>query len=137
MTSCEEQYDTGRKPPAPRVRVTLVNPVSGDRVEIEAYVDTGFDGSLLLTAPLWDRLRLGLVELREDVYAIHAGSLPVRLQVALASVSVCGLFTLLTRVYVHPLLKWPLLGREILNRLFVELRGPELKARVSADTRPP
>ncbi|QOJ78992.1 hypothetical protein IG193_00560 [Infirmifilum lucidum] len=131
MTSCEEQYDTWRRPPAPRVRVTLVNPVSGDKVEVMAYVDTGFDGSLLLTAPLWERLRLGLIEMREDVYAVHAGSLPVRLQVALASMSVCGLFTLLTRVYMHPLLKWPLLGREILNRLLVELRGPELRVRVS------
>ncbi|RLE93285.1 MAG: hypothetical protein DRJ96_10210 [Thermoprotei archaeon] len=123
--SCSESYDAARRPPAPRVKVLLENPVTGRGLEIFLYLDTGFDGTLLLTSKLWDELELRLVELDEDVYALHGGYLPVRLAPALARVSICGVWSALTRVYLHPLARRPLLGREVLNELYIYLAGPE------------
>lgn len=88
--SCSESYDGARRPPAPRVTVELENPVTGRRLEAALYLDTGFDGTILLASDLWEELELGLAELDEDVYALHGGYLPVRLTPALARVSVCG-----------------------------------------------
>ena len=123
--SCSESYDAARRPPAPRVTVELENPVTGRRLKAIFYLDTGFDGTLLLTSELWERLELGLVELDEDVYALHGGYLPVRLTPALARVSICGVWRGLVKVYLHPLACRSLLGREVINDLYAYLAGPE------------
>jgi len=129
--SCSESYDAARRPPAPRVRAELENPVTGRRVSAALYLDTGFDGTVLLTSDLWEELELGLVELDEDVYALHGGYLPVRLTPALARVNVCGAWSGLARVYLHPLARRPLLGRGILNELYAYLAGPEARLLLS------
>lgn len=123
--SCSGSYDESRRPPAPRVTVELENPVTGRRFTADLYLDTGFDGSILLTNDLWERLELSLTELDEDVYALHGGYLPVRLTPALAHVSICGIWRGLMKVYLHPLARRALLGREIVNELYAYLAGPE------------
>ena len=118
---CEGFYDRSRSPPAPAVRVKLENPVTGRSAEELFYIDTGFDGTLLVTEDVWSRLELDYVAVDEDVYALHGGFLPVRLSTALARVYLCGETLGLVRVRAHPLLRRLLLGRGILNRFHAHL----------------
>ncbi|RLI12512.1 hypothetical protein DRO33_02565 [Candidatus Bathyarchaeota archaeon] len=129
--SCSESYDEARRPPAPKVAAELENPVTGRGLKTALYLDTGFDGTILLTSDLWEKLELGLAELDEDVYALHGGYLPVRLTPALARVSICGAWRGLVKVYLHPLARRALLGRGIVNRLYAYLAGPEGRLVVS------
>jgi len=130
--SCSENYDAARRPPAPRVEARLENPVTGRRLTVPLYLDTGFDGTILLTEDLWERLKLRLVELDEEVYALHGGYLPVRLTPALARVEVCGVWSGLLRVYLHPLSRRALLGRGLMNRFYIHLMGPERRLTISS-----
>ena len=129
--SCSETYDAARRPPAPKVRAELENPVTGRKLSAILYFDTGFDGTLLLTSDLWEELELGLVEVDEEVYALHGGYLPVRLIPALARVSICGVWHRLVKAYLHPLARRALLGREIANELYAYLAGPEKRLSLS------
>ncbi len=130
--SCSETYDATRRPPAPIVRAELENPVTGRKLSVIPYLDTGFDGTLLLTSDLWEELELGLVEVDEEVYALHGGYLPVRLTPALARVMICGVWHGLVKVYLHPLAKRTLLGRGIANELYAYLAGPERRLLLSS-----
>jgi len=118
---CEGFYDRSRSPPAPAVRVRLENPVTGRSVEELFYVDTGFDGTLLLTEEVWGRLELDYTAVDEEVYALHGGFLPVRLSAALARIYLCGEPLGLVKVWAHPLLRRLLLGRGVLNRFYAHL----------------
>ncbi len=128
--SCSESYDVNRRPPAPRITVELENPITKRSLKIRSYVDTGFDGSLLLTSDLWEELELKFSEIDEDVYALHGGYLPVRLIPALALISICELWSGLVKVYLHPLTRRVLIGRELLNKFHLYLAGPEGRTRI-------
>lgn len=122
-----------RRPPAPKVRVELENPVSRRMLTAMLYFDTGFDGTLLLTSELWEKLELELAEVDEEVYALHGGYLPVRLTPALVRASICGVWRGLVKVYLHPLARRALIGREVANKLYAYLAGPKGQLVLSKD----
>ena len=120
-----EKYDEGRLPAAPKIEVKLENPVSRKSLSKYFYIDTGFDGSLLLSSDLWYQLGLDIVEVEDEVYAVHGGFMPIRLRAALVSISILSYRVEKLIVYMHPLLKHPLIGRELLNKFYLYLKGPE------------
>jgi len=128
--SRSETYDVTKRLPAPRVRTELENPVTGRKLSAVLYFDTGFDGPLLLTSDTWEGLELELVEVDEEVYALHGGYLPVRLNPALVRASICRVWHGLVKVYLHPLARRALLGR-IANELYAYLAGSERRLLLS------
>ncbi len=51
--------------------LSLSNPVNGAEADLESVVDTGFDGSLMVTAELYRRLGLELRERPEELYPVY------------------------------------------------------------------
>lgn len=121
---CEGFYDRARNPPHPVAVVRIENPVTGKSLEERFHIDTGFDGALLLTREVWEKLNLELALVDEEVYALHGGFLPVRLSTALVQVYLCGYRLGLLKARLHPFMSRPLLGRELLNRFYAHLDAP-------------
>ena len=120
-----EPYDTRRSPPAPVMRVKITNPVTGQSLTQHHYVDTGFDATLLVDQQTYNKLQLHLTRIDEEAYALHAGTLAQPLTVAAAHVEIANIYASLEKIYVHPLPVKPLIGRQILNKLYIHLKGPQ------------
>lgn len=119
-----EHYDTSSTPPTPVLTITIVNPVNNVQTKIRAYIDTGFSETLLLPEEYYEKLYLMLTEVDEDYYAIHGGIFPAQLKTVIVYIELNG-FKKLIKAYIHPYLKKPLLGRSILNKFYLYLKGPE------------
>lgn len=120
-----ETYDTRRSPPAPVMRVKITNPVTGQSLTQHHYVDTGFNATLLVDQQTYNKLQLHLTRIDEEAYALHAGTLAQPLTVAAAHVEIANIYASLEKIYVHPLPVKPLIGRQILNKLYIHLKGPQ------------
>ena len=120
-----ETYDTQRKPPAPIMLIKITNPVTGQSLTQHHYVDTGFNATLLINEQTYNKLQLHLTRIDEEAYALHAGTLAQPLTVAAAHIQIANIYTSLEKIYVHPLPIKPLIGRQILNKLYIHLKGPQ------------
>ena len=117
--------------PRPAVKVTVSDPMRHSSVDLEARIDTGFDGGLLI--PLDHYLGLGL-QLYEEPSSSFAARSALGVTVSLrSSTGVAqvegGRFQ--CTIYTSPFLLHPLLGRDLLNRWMVTLDGPSSELTIS------
>jgi len=114
-------YDRNIDPPAPFVEVTVRHPVSDQQAALPAQLDTGADISGI-PQRLVDKL--GLVAARAIPVAGYDG-VCVSLFTYVVTLQVAG-----TRFRYVEVVSLPeecvLLGRDVLNRFFARLNGPEL-----------
>jgi len=115
-------YDTTYDPPAPVTEVTIANVVNRRRrSSLPALLDTGSDITTLPHA-LVDRLQLypiGRLRL-ENVEADTKMVLTYPVQLTIGELSIPRLEVILTG------LDFVVVGRDVLNRLYLLLDGPEL-----------
>ncbi len=120
-----EAYNTSLHPAFPRIRAKLINPVSREFIETDLYIDTGFEGTIILTNNVRENLKLNLAILDEDVYAFHAGYFPLRIIPVIVILEIDKVYKRMIKAYIHPFSKRNLVGREVINNLNMCLRGPE------------
>ena len=120
-----EKYDISIAPPQSFLKMGIVNPITNVRLEERAYVDTGFSGSLIITKNVYEKLKLGLIEVDEEYYAIHAGHFITKLKPVIAIVEIGEFYHARKRIFVHPYIDRILVGRDILNELHICLNGPK------------
>jgi len=116
-------YSSGERPPAPVVRLNVYTPSGKRGAAIEARVDTGFSGTLLLSIEEYLRLGLQLYERAERVAGLVAGGYRVELRVSRCIVELGGLREV-CEVYTTVFARRNLVGRELLNRFRVLLDAP-------------
>jgi len=113
--------------PYPVMEFILRNPVAERELLIRARVDTGFSGELILTHDQWEKLRLETAVLPERgvLWTITSPLFTERVNVLLTIPEL----ELELQVVAERLLRFieerALVGRGVLNKLFLELRGPE------------
>jgi len=54
-----------------RLSLSITNPVTGRRGEVDAAIDTGFDGSLMLESGTYSALNLEVCEMPESQFPIY------------------------------------------------------------------
>ena len=114
-------YDSGYRPPAPVVNVTLTHPDSARTCSVRGKLDTGADS---LVIPLEVAERLGLESFGNVPVRGYDGSI-TRRPVYYAHVVVEGFEFKAVRCLATERVT-VLVGRSILNRLIVTLDGPNL-----------
>jgi len=111
------RFDPSYEPPAPVLPVHVDRPKDeGSGVLLHMLIDTGADCTLI-PANVARALRLPLVD-RTEVLGVGGSSHPARVHAARLLV---GTSSLLTRVVAFG--SEALLGRDVLNQLFLELDG--------------
>jgi predicted aspartyl protease len=114
-------YDSSLDPPAPLLQITVAGIVgTGHREAVPALLDTGSDVTAI-PARLVDPLRLypiGRLRL-EDVEARTASVFTYAVQLTVAGVTTPRLEVILTGF------DFAVLGRDVLNRFYLLLNGPE------------
>ncbi len=116
-------YSERERPPMPCVVVRVYTPTRRRSIEVEAKVDTGFSGDLLLAIDEYLRLGLNLYESYEGALGVIAGGYSVELRASRAIVKLGGV-EFECKVYTFPLATKSLLGRGILNRVRAVLDAP-------------
>ncbi len=115
-------YSDRERPPAPYIKLRVYTPSEKSSLEVDASVDTGFSGSLLLAPELYLKLGLNLYEEPEVAEGLIAGGYSVELRVSNGVVELNGL-KIPCKVYTTFFASKNLVGREILNRLRLVLDG--------------
>ncbi len=127
MESCRIRvngYFSCEKPPAPYVTVEVLNPTRRRSARIEAKIDTGFSGDILLSFTEYTKLGLQLFEKgREAVGRVASGYL-IKLRVSHGFLKI-GNLVFKCKIYTSLLSSMNLLGRGILNKARVLLDSPE------------
>mgnify|MGYP000197391653 CR=1 FL=1 len=117
--------------PYPVMEFIVRNPVVGREAPVRARVDTGFSGELMLAFDYWRGLELGKTILASPgEYGTFAGPLitwraPVILLFPGLDLELEAIAE--TPISFPGLPQRTLVGRGVLNKLFLELRGPEEK----------
>jgi len=120
-----QAYSGDEEPPTPLLKVRLYDPTRRDNLGLEAKVDTGFSGSLLITLDHY--LKLGLQRYEEPQKAETrrlATGLGVQIRASKGVLEV-GSVRVNCAVYTTPILVKPLLGRELMNEWRLLLDGPK------------
>lgn len=121
-------YDSSFVPPAPALTVAVSAVHSPDqRLDILALLDTAADLSVLPDT-LVDELELAPVG-ETMVAGFEDRAVPAAVYVVAVHIAGARLYP--ARVVTH-LAKYALLGRNVLNSLFVDLDGPDLQFEVKA-----
>ncbi|QOJ79189.1 hypothetical protein IG193_01635 [Infirmifilum lucidum] len=115
-------YSDRERPPVPCIRLKVYTPSERYLAEIDANVDTGFSGSLLISPDLYIKLGLALYEEPEVVRGSVAGGYFIDLRVSNGIVELNGLRTA-CKIYTALLAKKNLVGRALLNRFRLVLDG--------------
>ena len=117
-------YSREREPPIPVLDIKIFSPFSGDFIEVTAFIDTGFDGGILIPFNLFEKLQLNLVEEPYPAQGVFPTGLTTSLHEALVKVETCNMrFTV--HAYSTPFINKKLVGRELLNKLILTLNGPK------------
>jgi len=120
-----EKYDISITPSHPFLKVAISNPITNEELEEKAYIDTGFSGSLIITKSIFKKLNLNLIEIDETYYAIHAGCFITKLSPVIAVIRIKNFYHKKMKIFVHPYIDKILMGREILNEVYLCLNGPK------------
>ncbi len=117
------RYRRGRRHPIPVLKVTLYN-VVGEKVaeNLEVPVDTGYEGSIMLTADLYEAFQIA--ELPRSLWRTYKTLTgPITMRMARAIIEIDG-------INIECLVESPLfgggkllVGREILNKLVIIMDG--------------
>ncbi|MGB9660270.1 MAG: hypothetical protein ACPLY9_07155 [Nitrososphaerales archaeon] len=121
----EVPYDKSIEPSAPVLSLQILNPVTDKNLVTTCRVDTGFGGSLLIPYDRYRELGLQLIEDFELVYGLPINGRRIILRQAYCQVKIQNILQAETKAYTFPGNTKTLLGREFLNRIYLELRGPE------------
>jgi predicted aspartyl protease len=87
--------------------------------------DTGFGGSLLIPYDRYREIELQLMKDFELVFGLPINGRRIILRQAYCRVKIQNILQAETKAYTFPGNTKTLLGRELLNRIYLELRGPE------------
>ncbi|MEM2186432.1 MAG: hypothetical protein QXU62_01195 [Thermofilaceae archaeon] len=117
-------YSSAESPPAPVIPLVVYTPTSRRRVEVEAKVDTGFSGTLLLAFEKYFELGLQLYERAEKASGLVAGGYRVELRVSRGVVELGGL-RIPCDIYTTIFARRSLVGRELLNKFKTVLDAPQ------------
>ena len=115
-------YSKSETPPMPYVLVRVYTPTKSRSIEVEAKIDTGFSGTLLLSIEDYLRLGLQLYERLEKALGVIAGGYHIELRVSRGIVELNGVL-IPCNIYTTLFAKKSLLGRGILNRFRAHLDG--------------
>lgn len=125
MSLYQVKYSSNFTPPAPIIELKLENPVTAGKIDIEALLDTGFSGTIIIPIFIYEKIGLSIVESLEPAYAVTSMGFYSKLKKAKAYVEIPGVYRKLTYIYSSHIVKYPLLGRSILNDLDIRLNGPK------------
>ena len=117
-------FSTREKPPAPYVTVELQTPTGKRSTKIEAKIDTGFSGDVLLSFDKYTKLGLQLYERGTEALGRVANGYLIKLRASHGLLKI-GNTILECEVYTTPLSSLNLLGRGILNKTRTLLDFPE------------
>ncbi|PLJ77377.1 hypothetical protein [Infirmifilum sp. SLHALR2] len=127
----EGYYSSSERPPVPVVRLNVYTPSGRRGTTVEARVDTGFSGTLLLSIEEYLRLGLHLYEDAEKIEGLVAGGYRVELRVSRCIVELGG-FREACEVYTTVFARRSLLGRGLLDRFTALLDAPRGVVRLEA-----
>ena len=108
-------FNTREKTPAPYVTVELLTPTGKRSIKIEAKIDTGFSGDVLLSFDKYTELGLQLYERGREALGRVANGYAIKLRVSHGLLKV-GNLLLECEVYTSLLSSVNLLGRGVLNK---------------------
>jgi predicted aspartyl protease len=121
----ELPYDKSIEPPAPVLSLQILNPVTDKNLITICRIDTGFGGSLLIPYDKYEEIGLRLIEDFELVYGLPINGRRISLRQAYCQVKIKNILQTETKAYTFQGNTKTLLGRELLNRIYLELKGPE------------
>lgn len=118
-------YDKSVEPPVPILSLQIFNPITDKNLIAVCKVDTGFSDSLLIPYDRYKELGLQLVEDFDLVYGLPINGKRIVLRQAHRQVKIQNILQAKTKAYTFLGNTKTLLGRELLNKIYLELRGPE------------
>lgn len=126
--------------PAPYIKIVLYTPERNLRYPSEgtlnAMVDTGFDGYLIIPVNIFHELRLDAYEVPPDLIEVtetFSGE-SIKLRTSQAIVEIQGLLEKQVEIDTHENCSEPLLGRLFLQNLITTLNGLKRKTTVSTQS---
>ncbi|RLE62313.1 MAG: hypothetical protein DRJ47_10870 [Thermoprotei archaeon] len=125
-------YSKERRPPIPVLEIKIYSPIKNGYAKIVAYVDTGFDGGILIPFSLYENLGLTLVEEPHLSHGVFPSGSIIKLHTAVTEIEMAG-FKMNTHVYSSPFIHRKLVGREVLNNLILLLNGPQRELEIKTD----
>ena len=125
MNLYQIKYSKDFTPPAPVVELELENPVTKRKISLEALLDTGFSGTIIVPIFIYEKIGLYIIESLEPAYVVTSIGFYSKLKKAKAYIEIPKIYRKLVCVYSSHTIKYPILGRDILNDLDIRLNGPE------------
>jgi clan AA aspartic protease len=116
----EGYYSDLENPPVPVIPLKIFPPTRRKHIVVEAKLDTGFSGPLLLTPENYLSLGLHLYESTENVVGLIAGGYRVELRVSRGIVEL-GKTSVPVEIYTSVFVKKNIIGRQLLNEFKVVL----------------
>lgn len=123
--------------PAPYIKIAVYNLERSSRYPskgtLNAMVDTGFDGYLIIPTNVFHELKLDSFEIPPDLIETtetFSGE-RLRLRTALGIVEIPGILEKQVEVDAHERCHEPLVGRRLLENLVTILDGPKRKITIS------
>ncbi|MCD6369289.1 MAG: hypothetical protein J7L38_05795 [Thermoproteales archaeon] len=124
-------YSRDRRPPIPVLEIKIYSPIKNEYAKIVAYVDTGFDGGILIPFSLYENLGLMLMEEPHLSRGVFPSGSIIKLHTAVTKIEMAG-FKMNTHVYSSPFIRRKLVGREVLNSLILLLNGPQRELEIKS-----
>ncbi len=125
-------YSGDRRPPIPVLEIKIYSPVKNGYAEITAYVDTGFDGGILIPFDLYENLGFVLVEEPRPSRGVFPSGSTIKLHTAVTEIETAG-FKMDAHIYSSPFIHRKLVGREVLNNLILLLNGPQTELEIKTN----
>ena len=114
------------KPPIPVIPIKLTTPLKSN-VMMTVFIDTGYDGALLLPLDLFTSLNIPQLDEEEfRIYETPGGEL-IRFPCGIAKVEIYNVLFPIVEVEATTHIQEVLIGRELLNSLNLALLGKEKK----------
>lgn len=117
-------YSSAESPPSPVIPLVVYTPTGRRHTAVEARVDTGFSGTLLLAIEKYLELGLQLYERAEKASGLVAGGFRVELRISRGIVELGGM-RIPCDVYTTVFARKSLLGRGLLNKFKAVLDAPQ------------
>ncbi|MFX0209918.1 MAG: hypothetical protein ACFFDT_28315 [Candidatus Hodarchaeota archaeon] len=113
---------------APYLKITISDPFEGNKIEVNALLDTGFDGEILIPIKIYEDLNLQAFEFSQDILSFAETASGERLELLSASgaITLSGInVTIIVIIDSHSHCQEVLIGRKFLESYNTSMKGQD------------